>query len=164
MDASSPTVSDENVENATPQSLSVAQSLALSAAKPPRIRCGNCSGCTNKADCGQCVNCLDKPRFGGAGVIRKGCHASTCTGATPAGQECDAIDIGANMGTMSKYMLSTGARVRAIEPQKDLSTLAWNTACRNGWGGRMMAFNNAVTSVASELADSGFEKNGKLEP
>ena len=77
-----------------------------------------------------------------------------CHEHAPAGQECDAIDIGANMGTMSKYMLSTGARVRAIEPQKDLSTLVWNTACRNGWGGRMMTFNNAVTSVASEAGST----------
>ena len=65
-------------------------------------------------------------------------------------QECEAIDIGANMGTMSKYMLSAGARVRAIEPQEDLSTLVWNTACRNGWEARMTTFNNAVTAVATE--------------
>eukprot|EP01046_Picozoa_sp_COSAG06_P041909 COSAG06_NODE_5266_length_3599_cov_2.286000_1_plen_460_part_00 len=83
---------------------------------------------------------------------------SSCTGT------CVALDVGANMGTMTKYMLSTGARVIAVEPQTDLATLAWHTACRNGWGEQLRMYNNAVTSDPSEGGSSttfGFRKGLK---
>ena len=83
-----------------------------------------------------------------------------CTEQTPDG--CDALDIGANMGTMSKYMLSTGARVRAIEPQTDLAALVWATACRNGWGEKMTMYNNAVTADPAE-AGSVLELGNQAE-
>ena len=40
---------------------------------PPKMkRCGKCETCLLK-DCGECVACVDKPRFGGPGIKKKGC-------------------------------------------------------------------------------------------
>lgn len=42
-----------------------------------RKRCGTCEGCTAK-DCGKCRFCLDKPRFGGRGVLKQCCVQRKC--------------------------------------------------------------------------------------
>ena len=80
---------------------------------------------------------------------------------TKTATSCVAVDIGANMGTMTKYALSTGARVIAVEPQTDLATLAWYTACRNNWDKQLTMYNNAVTAEPSEAGSTitlGFRK------
>ena len=77
---------------------------------------------------------------------------------------CNALDIGANMGTLTSAMLATGATVTAIEPQRDLAQLVWATACVNGWSDRLTMYNNAVTVDAvlphQEVALGNKEKAG----
>ncbi|KAG1664682.1 Histone-lysine N-methyltransferase 2B [Nymphon striatum] len=48
--------------------------------KKERMRCSRCKICEScKTDpCGQCGNCLDKPRFGGRGVLKKACLKRIC--------------------------------------------------------------------------------------
>ena len=41
------------------------------------LKCGKCDQC-KKQDCGMCKNCLDKPKFGGHGLRKKGCDRKTC--------------------------------------------------------------------------------------
>ena len=40
-------------------------------------RCGSCEQCLID-DCGKCKNCLDKPRYGGSGIRKKGCIFKNC--------------------------------------------------------------------------------------
>ena len=42
-----------------------------------RNRCGLCEGCT-AGDCGECRFCLDKPKFGGNGVMKQCCLQRKC--------------------------------------------------------------------------------------
>ena len=73
-------VDGKGVERTNVQPLMSSHFPPVPAAKPPRLRCGACAGCHSKVDCGSCVNCLDKPRFGGPGVVRKGCVVKACSG------------------------------------------------------------------------------------
>lgn len=41
------------------------------------MRCGICQSCLSN-DCGKCKYCLDKPKFGGAGRLRKSCVDKKC--------------------------------------------------------------------------------------
>jgi len=41
------------------------------------VRCKDCEGC-NREDCGKCIACLDKPKFGGKGTLKQGCHRRQC--------------------------------------------------------------------------------------
>ena len=43
--------------------------------------CAKCTGC-RKENCGQCEYCLDKPRFGGLGVIKQKCMDRVCVNPT----------------------------------------------------------------------------------
>ena len=72
----------------------------------------------------------------------------------PNSPRCNAMDIGANMGTMTSNMLKAGARVTAIEPQRDLAQLVWATACLNQWSDRLTLFGNAVTHLATEAGST----------
>jgi FkbM family methyltransferase len=74
------------------------------------------------------------------------CEATRPPGSPP----CNAMDIGANMGTMTTNMLKAGATVTAIEPQRDLAQLVWATACLNQWSDRLTLYGNAVTHLAAE--------------
>ena len=42
-----------------------------------RRRCGACDGCTAE-DCGECRFCIDKPKFGGKGVLKQACIFRSC--------------------------------------------------------------------------------------
>ncbi|XP_056010328.1 uncharacterized protein LOC130051760 isoform X2 [Ostrea edulis] len=42
-----------------------------------KIRCKKCEGCTSE-DCGVCNYCLDKPKFGGRGVMKQACIKRRC--------------------------------------------------------------------------------------
>jgi FkbM family methyltransferase len=77
----------------------------------------------------------------------------SCRAQNPA-SPCDALDVGANMGTMTSNMLRAGARVTAVEPQRDLAALVWETACLNSWGDRLTLYNNAITAVRAEAGEA----------
>lgn len=49
---------------------------------------------------------------------------------------CLAIDLGANVGWMSAYMLGLGAHVVSVEPQADLAAALNETVALNCWGAR----------------------------
>ena len=71
-------------ENPTAGGAAASSPNSTSSPRNPRNRCGVCPGCTSKADdCGHCVACLDKTRFGGPNVLRRGCMANMCTGPGP---------------------------------------------------------------------------------
>lgn len=42
-----------------------------------RKRCGKCDGC-RASDCEKCKFCLDKPRFGGNGILKQCCLKKKC--------------------------------------------------------------------------------------
>ena len=42
-----------------------------------RKRCGVCDGCTAD-DCSKCRFCMDKPKFGGKGVLKQCCISRKC--------------------------------------------------------------------------------------
>ena len=69
------------------------------------------------------------------------------------------------MGTMTSTMLQAGAKVTAIEPQRDLAELVWATACFNGWADRLRLYGKAVTADGTEAGASlelgNREKAGK---
>ncbi|XP_060599065.1 histone-lysine N-methyltransferase 2A-like, partial [Ruditapes philippinarum] len=43
-----------------------------------KMRCRQCPGCVRQ-DCGICRHCLDKPKFGGQGVLKQGCVERRCS-------------------------------------------------------------------------------------
>ena len=60
------------------------------------------------------------------GSFLVGCHGRTCA----------ALDLGANNGWITAYMLSLGANVTAVEPQADLARAAADSVTLNCWGNR----------------------------
>ena len=69
----------------------------------------------------------------------------------PAEKPCRAIDLGANNGWFSAYMLQLGAHVTAIEPQPDLAHAAMATAKLNCWSERFTIV-NARACIENEHA------------
>ena len=63
--------------------------------------------------------------------ILSGCHARTCR----------AVDIGANNGWMTAYMLFLGAHVTAVEPQTDLADALRDSGTLNCWSPRLQDLN-----------------------
>lgn len=61
--------------------------------------------------------------------------------ARPARSPCRAIDLGANNGWISAFMLSLGAHVVAVEPQPDLARALNETITLNCWRGRGIVHN-----------------------
>ena len=50
-----------------------------------RKRCGTCENCF-AVECGTCKYCLDKPKFGGNGVLRQSCINKKCHNMTSTSQ------------------------------------------------------------------------------
>ena len=94
-------------------------------------------------------------------AILSGCHARWCV----------AIDVGANVGWMSSYMLALGAHVQAYEPQSDLLQALEETAKLNCWTTRLTA-HNAFVCPSSDTwclnarrgARDGFRSKGGVPP
>lgn len=59
----------------------------------------------------------------------------------PKSRPCRAIDVGANNGWFSAYMLQLGAHVVSIEPQPDLARAVQDTVNLNCWGERSTVVN-----------------------
>ena len=57
------------------------------------------------------------------------------------GRACRAMDLGANNGWFSMYMLQMGAAVLAVEPQPDLAKALRETAQLNCWADRLTVVN-----------------------
>lgn len=79
-----------------------------------------------------------------------GCHA----------RRCAALDLGANNGWFTAYMLSLGASVTAIEPQPDLARAAAETVELNCWSSRaqvLAGFLQAHSTAEREVDLVGFK-------
>ena len=57
----------------------LANQVVCGAGKKHRAKaCGKCEGCLSE-NCGLCKYCLDKPRFGGSGILKQKCQERACT-------------------------------------------------------------------------------------
>ena len=64
-----------------------------------------------------------------------GCHRR------PLSRPCLSVDLGANNGWMTAYMLSTGSHVIAVEPAPDLARAVKATGALNCWSQRLVVVN-----------------------
>ena len=46
--------------------------------KKKRLRCGDCSGCTETEDCRICTNCMDMIKYSGLGKRKQCCMKRKC--------------------------------------------------------------------------------------
>ena len=76
-------------------------------------------------------------------------------------RRCRALDVGANNGWMSSYMLDLGAHVISVEPQVDLAAAVRATAALNCWEDRSIVFNNFACSC-SNSSTRCFDGHNKL--
>lgn len=74
-------------------------------------------------------------------------------------KECMAIDLGANNGWMTAYMLSLGAHVISAEPQADLAGGVRATVELNCWSSRSKVFN---AFISADPGANGTKKDGGL--
>ena len=61
---------------------------------------------------------------------------------------CLAMDLGANNGWFSSYMLQLGAHVVSVEPQQDLAQALRDTVTLNCWSNRSVVFTGFACSTA----------------
>ena len=59
----------------------------------------------------------------------------------PAHRRCRALDLGANNGWMSAYMMQLGSHVVSVEPASDFARALNETAAVNCWADRLMVYN-----------------------
>lgn len=71
--------------------------------------------------------------------------------ARPTSSPCRAIDLGANNGWISAYMLSLGAHVVSVEPQPDLARALNDTITLNCWRGRSVVHNAFACGKGASL-------------
>ena len=69
---------------------------------------------------------------------------------------CPTIDLGANNGWVSSYMLSLGAPVLSVEPQADFAAALRDSAALNCWAGRSAVFNGFATHKPRAQGRAGF--------
>ena len=67
----------------------------------------------------------------------------------PAGRPCNALDLGANNGWFSAYMLQLGAHVVSVEPQPDFARAIKETAKLNCWS----AYSTVINARACPSSD-----------
>ena len=66
---------------------------------------------------------------------------------------CRAIDVGANIGWMTAYMLDLGASVVSVEPQPDLAAALRETAALNCWSDRSVVLNHFACACGRTQAN-----------
>ena len=66
-------------------------------------------------------------------------------------RQCRSVDIGANNGWMTAYMLLLGSHVVSVEPQPDLAAAVKQTAELNCWASRSVV-HNARACAANDMA------------
>lgn len=94
--------------------------LASALRQPRRTRCGRCSGCLRATPyCGSCAFCLDKPQFGGKGLMPSGrcCDLRQC-------EEITKSEVAVVLARVLRIVEQEGAKLQRDRERERVRALA----------------------------------------